>query len=239
MHTRIDQRGAIGLRGILFLVLVLFAGGYFYGIRSDTAPAGGDASASVPAPARTAAATLDFPWPPRVGEPFPDLHLVTHTGQKMRLSELKGKVILIEPVGMTCPACNAFAGANRLGGYQGITPQKGLPSIEELLPRYAEGVELGDENIALVHVILYDLKMQAPKPDDAKKWYRHFGMSDYDNIYVMAADQRFIGQASYDMIPGFFLVDQDFVLRSDSTGHHPRHSLWQHLLPMVGKLLRG
>jgi cytochrome oxidase Cu insertion factor (SCO1/SenC/PrrC family) len=39
-------------------------------------------------------------WPPQLGQPYPDLELVDQTGQKTRLSSFKGKVILIEPVGM-------------------------------------------------------------------------------------------------------------------------------------------
>ena len=54
---------------------------------------------------------------------------------------------------------------------------------------------------------------------------------------MLYADSRFIGDATYRMIPGFQLVDRDFVLRSDSTGHRPTHNLYTELLPMVGELL--
>lgn len=80
---------------------------------------------------------LDFPWPPKLGEPFPDLELVSHTGASVRLSDFSGKIVLVEPIGMTCAACNAFSGAGHGGGYQNVIPQENLPSIEKLLPRYA------------------------------------------------------------------------------------------------------
>ena len=38
--------------------------------------------------------------------PFPDLELMSDSGVVRRLSEFKGKIILVEPVGMNCPACN-------------------------------------------------------------------------------------------------------------------------------------
>ncbi len=57
---------------------------------------------------------------------------------------------------MDCPACNAFAGGNRpgTGGFQGVQPQSGVPSVEELLESYAEGVSLSDDRIALAHATL-------------------------------------------------------------------------------------
>jgi hypothetical protein len=53
-------------------------------------------------PARPAPSTSPAqPWNPVVGERYPDLRLVDHTGAERRLSELDGRVLLIEPVGMT------------------------------------------------------------------------------------------------------------------------------------------
>jgi cytochrome oxidase Cu insertion factor (SCO1/SenC/PrrC family) len=44
----------------------------------------------------------DFDWPPKLNEPYPDLHLIDQTGSPTRLSDFKGKVILVEPIGMPC-----------------------------------------------------------------------------------------------------------------------------------------
>jgi hypothetical protein len=38
------------------------------------------------------------------------------------------------------------------------------------------------------------------------------------------------------MIPGFHLIDRDFVLRSDSCGHNPKANLFTDLLPTLRKL---
>ncbi|MDH3285081.1 MAG: hypothetical protein OEQ13_10100, partial [Acidobacteriota bacterium] len=69
-------------------------------------------------------------WPPVVGERYPDLELLDQTGRRMRLSELSGRPILLEPVGMSCPACQAFSGAHRdgVGPFGDVRPQQGLGS---------------------------------------------------------------------------------------------------------------
>ena len=47
-----------------------------------------------------------------------------------------------------------------------------------------------------------------------------------------------VSQASYEMIPGLQLVDQDFTLRYNSTGRtNQRHDLYRELLPGVRALL--
>jgi hypothetical protein len=176
-------------------------------------------------------------WPPRVGEPYPDLQLVDQTGQLVRLSSFKGSVLLIEPIGMNCPACQSFAGAHRLGSYEGIQPQGGLPSIEELVPQYARGVSLSDDRIVYVQLLLYSMTMEAPTPEDARKWAQHFRADRAMNHIVLAGTKEFIGQASYDMIPGFQLVDRNFILQVDATGHRPRHNLFTQLLPVIPRLL--
>src|SRR5579885_426641 len=55
--------------------------------------------------------TLGFAWPPVNGQAYPDLKLLDQDGHEVALSSFKGKVILLEPVGMTCAACNAYSGA--------------------------------------------------------------------------------------------------------------------------------
>lgn len=189
-------------------------------------------AAAAPQPKRA-----DLQWPPRLGEPYPDLTLIDQTGQPVRLSSFKGSVILIEPVGMTCPACQAFSGAHRRGSLGGITPQQGLPSIEELFPRYTGGLSLSDNRIVFVQVLLYSMSMDAPSPADARRWAEHFGIDRSKNHVVLTGTKDLLGPASYEMIPGFHLVDRNFIFQVDSAGHNPRHNLFTHLLPMVPKLL--
>ncbi len=177
-------------------------------------------------------------WPPKLDKPYPDLELVDQAGQKVRLSSFKGRVILVEAIGMNCSACQAFAGAHAAGSFEGVAPQKGLASIETLFQQHA-GVAFDDPRFVFVQLLLYSMTMKAPTADDARRWAEHFGMERSRDHVVLAGEPWLLGTASYDLIPGFQLIDKDFVLRSDSTGHQPRHNLVTHLLPMVGKLIEG
>ena len=179
-------------------------------------------------------------WPPTLGSPYPDVELRNSSGESVRLSSFKGKVLLIEPIGMNCPACIAYAGGNSdgRGGLDGLPAQGGLESIENYVERYAPGASLSDPDLVFIHMLLYNLQMRAPTQDDARRWEEHFGVSR-PNHFVLYGDERFINPASYKMIPGFQLVDRDFTLRADATGHTPTHNLWKDLLPMLGQELRA
>ena len=176
-------------------------------------------------------------WPPQMGETYPDLELIDQDGKQWNLSRFKGQVVLIEPIGMNCPACQSFAGAHIKGPYGNITPQKGLEDFEGYFNSYAGGLSLHDEGIVLVELLLYDLTMGHPTLKDAKGWADHFGMKSKNNHFVVipATDMR--GKASYDLIPGYQLIGKNFKLRSDSSGHNPKDDLWRTLLPMVPKVL--
>jgi hypothetical protein len=179
----------------------------------------------------------EFTWPPQVGEPYPDLELVDQEGHVTRLSDFRGKLILIEPIGMPCKACQAFCGGHQRGGFNGIAPQPDLPSIEEAARTYG-GFDLDDPRIVKVHLLLFNLDMQAPTVDDARAWAAHFGMDRSRNQIVLAGSPALLNEASYKMIPGLQLVDQHFTLRYDSTGRtNQRHNLYRELLPAVRKLL--
>jgi len=177
-------------------------------------------------------------WPPELNKEFPDVELIDQNGSKLRISDFQGSVLLIEYIGMNCPACQAFSGANtKIGPYQNNGVQKGLKSIKEYCPLYANGVSLTDDEITYIQILLYDMKLGSPGLEDAKKWAKHFRFDSAKREFVTVPTKDLRGNASYNLIPGFQLVDKNFVLRSDSTGHNPRHNLWKTLLPMVSKLM--
>ncbi len=188
---------------------------------------------------KPAVAETKYPsfWPPKEGYYYPNLTLTNYDGKPVSLASLRGKVIIFEPIGMTCPGCQAFAGAGKNGvtGLGGVSPQTGLPSIEEMLTQ--QGITPSDPRIVIVQILLYNLSMQPPTVQDAQSWARNFRMAGKANRYVLAGNQGLIGNASYNMIPGFQLVDKGFVLRCDSTGHNPKRDLYRELMPMVKKLL--
>lgn len=172
-----------------------------------------------------------------MGVPYPDATLIDQDGNPVKLSSFKGTVLLIEPIGMTCAACQAFSGAHSYGALGGVTPQKGLPAIEELFPQFTEGLSLRDPDIQFIQLLFYDMAMDAPTAQDVQDWTRQFRMERSDNYLVLAAPRSFQSRATSNMIPGFQLVDQEFILRADSTGHSPQHDLYSQLLPMVRQLL--
>ncbi|MGI9455216.1 MAG: hypothetical protein ACR2NU_01560, partial [Aeoliella sp.] len=141
--------------------------------------------------------------------------------------------------GMPCKACQAFSGGHVRGGFQGIPPQSGLPSIEESARTYG-GFELSDERIVKIHLLLYGLDMRAPTAEDARAWAEHFGLERAKNEIVLAGLPWMIGNASYQMIPGLQLIDKDGILRVDSTGRsNQQHDLYRELLPKVREMLHG
>lgn len=161
-------------------------------------------------------------WPPVRGEAYPDLELKNHRGELVKLSSLRGKVIVVEPIGLACPACQAYAGAHDVGPFRAGSPQPRLPSFSRLLEQYAGLDWTAEPDLVYVHLLLYDMtSARAPTLDDAKAWAEHFGVHDEPNALVLVGDERYVNPASYALVPGFQVIDRDFVLRYDGSGHHP------------------
>lgn len=190
-----------------------------------------------PGPAPAARNSLAFAWPPVVGQPYPDLQLLDQNGREVALSSFKGKVIVLEPVGMTCPACNAFSGANRvdIGRFEEQEAQGNLNSAEEFFPQYA-GVSITDDRLVYVQLLLYNTHMKSPSIDDARRWATHFHLNAR-NHYVLVPKDDMTGPASYGMIPGFQIIDKDFILRHDGTGDNPKEDVWTQVLPDLARWL--
>jgi hypothetical protein len=176
-------------------------------------------------------------WPPRTGQSYPDLALLDSNGNPFRLSSLKGKVILVEPVGMSCVACQALSGGHTCGGYLGITPQPGIDSLEDVLARFGSGLRFDNPNIAYVQVVIFNLDLKAPSVAEVRAWADHFNLSGRPNVHVLAGSPQMLTQASFNMIPGVHLVDRSFVLRSEHFGHGGGSDLYGELIPMASTLV--
>lgn len=178
-------------------------------------------------------------WPPILGAFYPDLDFQDSRGKTHKLSEFSGRVVLVEMVGMNCPACQAWSGARERGPFQSVQPQEGLERVSSLLSQYASEVKSYPKDFVFVQILLYNMSMSSPSPQDAKEWGEHFGFREEKSEFVWVPSHSLISQETYNLIPGFQLIDRDFKLRYDSTGHHPRHNLYTELLPSVGKLLKA
>lgn len=170
------------------------------------------------------------------GQTYPDIDLIDQTGQRFKLSDLKGKILVVEPVGMNCPASQAFSGAHDVGSFQNNAVQKGLQSVPKLIPRYTQGMPFPNREVVFVQILFYDMNFGPAQPDDAKKWAEHFKLDKANNeiVAVPAKDMR--SNTTYNLIPGLQLIDKDFVLRSDSSGHHPQDNMYDTLIPMIPEL---
>lgn len=202
-------------------------------LASSKAIAGTGAPASS-TPARSTSSYKTF-WPPVLNQIYPDIELTNIDGKRVKLSSYAGRTILIEPIGMSCPACQAFVGGAQKGGLNGVSPQGGLPSMDKMLSE--AGVSPQDNRLVRVQLLLYGPSLQAPSLAEAQAWAKHFDFGKRPNELILLGDKRYINDSSYNMIPGFQLVDKSFVLRSDSTGHSPRNNLYSELVPMVRKVL--
>lgn len=185
----------------------------------------------------SACSQADDAWKPVKGQIYPDIDLIDQNGRQFKLSDYKGKVIVIEPVGMNCPACQAFSGAHNVGSFENNAVQTGLSSAKELFPRYTDGMEFPNPDVVFVQILFYDMRFGAPKPEDAKKWAKHFKFDQKDNEIVAVPLKDMRSSTTYNMIPGFQLLDRSFVLKSDSSGHHPQDNMYKTLIPMIPKLL--
>lgn len=136
---------------------------------------------------------------------------------------------------MSCPACQAFAGAGSCGGLNGVSAQPGLPSADSLLSQ--RGIAAQDPALVRVQLLLYGPNMGVPSLKDGQDWAKHFDFTNRPNEILLIADARFQNQYSFNMIPGFQLIDKNFVLRCDSTGHNPKNDLYRDLLPMLKSML--
>lgn len=172
-------------------------------------------------------------WPPEIGREYPDLKLMTHDGKDVQLSDFKGKLILLELVGMTCPGCHAFTGGNKIKEkFHNIRAQSGIKSIHEYATEFG-GFDLKNPEILFIQVLAYDLKDKQTKKSDLKLWMDHFykeGISK--NTIVAVPKDSLVSPDTYKMIPTFHLIDRKGVLRSRGKNN----KLYDELLPLLGGL---
>lgn len=167
-------------------------------------------------PPALTAAPLPHAWPPRVGEPLPDLQLLDDAGATVALSALRGKVLIVQPVALSSQACQAYSGGKAKGGFRGVTPQPDLLSLDETLR--AVGLDPAHPDLALVQLLFFDLEQRAPGVGDARAWTAHFGLAERASTHVLLGDERYAAHpATAAMIPGLFLVDRDGTVVANAT----------------------
>jgi thiol-disulfide isomerase/thioredoxin len=177
-------------------------------------------------------------WPPRVDETFPEISFYDHSGQEFKLSSLRGRPVLIEMVAMTCAGCQGLSGGNSVGGFGGFVVQRELQSLEEYFPHYTEGHQLFSEELWFVQIVVYNLRLNHPVALELDAWREHFHFNEKPNTFVISGGAALASGITREMIPGFYLLDKNLVVRYDATGQSPKHNLWNELLPAIPTLIK-
>lgn len=201
-----------------------------------------EATAKILGVERNINANLPQPWPPLMNKAYPDIPLVDQTGVEFKLSDLKGKVLLVEFIDMASPVSQAYSGAKAKGtlGAASQTVDEGTAPIEEIIAKETRAVgqvELPHPDLLIVKILIYNENAQQAGPPDAERWAKHFGFTREGGVIVAVPQKNLRDKATDLLIPGFQLVDKFYNLRVDSAGVNPKHSLTFTLAPQIPTLL--
>jgi hypothetical protein len=86
---------------------------------------------------------------------------------------------------------------------------------------------------------LFNKSIHAPSLEEARDWARHFNMDRSRNQVVLVGTAELATRQSYEMVPGFHLIDREFRLVRDSSSHRPVHNLYNDLLPTMGRMVKS
>ncbi len=175
-------------------------------------------------------------WPPQVGKPFPDLLLLDARGRLTRLSQFRGRVLLVELVATGSPASVAFAGGHAYGPFQSVAPQTNLKSLQDYLHQFGP-VDLRDLRLVHVRLVIFNRNGLPPTVEDLQQWETHFRLEGFPNAITLAAKGPIVGPQNRDRVPGFYLVDRQFVVRAESCGVNPKHDFYGFVIPLLHELL--
>ncbi len=181
-------------------------------------------------------------WPPKMNTVYPEIELFDQNGKEFALSSLKGKVIIVEFIDINSPISQAQSGAATYGAYYAASSSdvdKYAKPFDKVLSKYtSNAITLPNDNIIQLKIIVYGQNGGAATRDDAQLWAEHFNLKKSDNIIVAVPKKDIRDQRSSNLISGFQLVDKNMMLRVDSAGVNPKHSLAMTLIPLVPKLVR-
>jgi hypothetical protein len=214
------------------LASLAFVVAVFGGIAVQQGVGVNEATEFVRGVAAPASPNADIQWPPKLGAEYPDLVLRDLSGNEVHLDRYRGVPLLLEPIGMSCKGCMAFAGGHHVGGFRGMKPQPELKSFKEYLRRFGGGTRLDDGSIESVQILFYGPDGRtAPTLEEANEWAQQYCRYS-PTTTVLFADQAMIRPGTKAMIPGFQLIDRNFVLRSDA-GNPPKEDVFRTLIPMM------
>ncbi len=190
------------------------------------------------------------PWPAHMNKPYPEISLIDHDGKTFKLSDYKGKVIVLSFLDMSSPKSQAQAGSGLSGAY-GVTKdvddmaepfdavlRDAGNKIDVFNGGMEDEVSLPNDKVIEIMVLVYGQEGGQATIDDAENWASHFDLEKEQGIIVAIPQKDIRGKESDQVINGFQLVDANQMLRVDSSGPAPKHNLRMTLIPLFSKLLR-
>lgn len=179
------------------------------------------------------------PWPPMMNSTYPDYELIDQEGKQFKISDFKGKIIILEMVDMSSPISQAYSNAAENGIF-GVTDKYDNFSkpIEKMLSDYTNGdTILPLSTVEVIKVIMRTQNDQQPKPKDAEEWAAFFKLKKENNVIVAVPVKDMRGKETDKITPGYQLIDSEMMLRVDSAGITPKHNLEMTLVPLLPKLI--
>lgn len=173
-------------------------------------------------------------WPPMLTQFFPDMTLVNQDGRPTKLSDYKGKIIILQFASMNCPLSQAYSGANRPGFHPlgSVFPPSNVKFFPDLM-RDLTGYGLQNPGVVWMQILVYNDKGEMATPKDVRRWAKHFDLKTADKQFVLAPEKSMMSKKTKLMVPGFQLINRAFVLTSDSTGALPKDDLYSKFLPTL------
>lgn len=179
------------------------------------------------------------PWPPAMNAAYPDYELIDQEGVQFKLSDYKGKIIILEMVDMSSPFSQAYSNAAEIGLF-GATEKydEYTKPIATLLREYSEdNLVLPLPNVVTIKVIVQTQNGAQPSVKDAEEWAAFFRLTKANNVIVAVPVKDIRGKLTEKITPGYQLIDGDMMLRVDSAGLEPKHNLTMTLVPQLQKLI--
>ncbi len=191
---------------------------------------------------------LPKPWPPQVNATYPDFELIDQDGLRFNLSDLKGRVIVLEYIDMDSGVSQAQSGAKSSPGVGEVGTYGASDYIDidsyvfsDILTKDTNGaLRLPHPNLLEVKIIIYGEGGEQGSRDDAERWAKHFGLNKGDNVLVAVPVKDLRDPLTDQSIGGYQLLDTIMRLRADSSGSLStvKHNLRLTLLPLVPNMLR-
>jgi len=176
-----------------------------------------------------------------MGQAFPEIEFGMADKSVKKISDFKGKALLVELVDMASPLSLAWAGAKgRPGPLILFAPQPGVPSLRQSFKK--AGLSLEDPRLVHIQILVLSPERNPMRPWDFERWSRQFHQNLKKPPLLISGAPEFLlppyDDETLSRLPGLFLVDKNGVVRSQAAGVEAERHLQSDLLPAAASLLK-